>query len=284
MIKFLNRTGESGYYHSDASGEWLELSGIPLPDGQGFGVQYAEGTIEDGDKIGLSVQSDPNLWAVWIGQWDRGKIRCWSVESIKGEMVGGQAVNITACMTAASFNDLFSLGVGSQLTSTKIKTYLAGNPIKPEPGVLVVVVPDISGIPLWEFAVGEYWTIASDGTTWSTDYGEWRHDASMGDFHLIGNSLELDRPFTRAWVDVFIPNNAPYQEGNYRLVVTDAVNYQNYGPGDQRLVSQGEWITLWCDLQTPSKIKEVKIILGLGGNVDGFRIRNLQFETQNQQP
>ena len=79
MIKFLNRTGESGYYHSDASGEWLELSGIPLPDGQGFGVQYAEGTIEDGDKIGLSVQSDPNLWAEWIGQWDRGKIRCWSV-------------------------------------------------------------------------------------------------------------------------------------------------------------------------------------------------------------
>ena len=66
MIKFLNRTGESGYYHSDASGEWLELSGIPLPDCQGFGVQYAEGTIEDGDKIGLSVQSDSTLWAVWV--------------------------------------------------------------------------------------------------------------------------------------------------------------------------------------------------------------------------
>ena len=280
-MKFLNRTGESGYYHSDASGEWLELSGIPLPDCQSFVDQYFSGAIEDGDKIGLSVESDSNLWAVWIGQWENNKIRCWNVESMKGEMVDGQAVNITACMTAGSFDDLFSLGVGSQFFSNTIKTYRAGNPVKPEPGVLAMVIPDLSAI-LWEFTADECWIISSTGTTWNANRGEWRHDATHGDFHLIGNWSELDRPFTRAWVDIFIPHNAPYQEGNYRLVVTDAVNYQNYGPGDQQLVSQGNWITLWCDLQTPSKIKEVKIILGLGGNVDGFRIRNLQFETQSE--
>lgn len=122
--------------------------------------------------------------------------------------------------------------------------------------------------------------------TWSADYGEWRHDATNGDFHLIGNAfLSSHQPFTRAWVDVFIPYDAPYQEGNYRLVVTDAIDSEIYGPGDQRLFRQGEWVTLWCDLQIPSKITAVKkIILGIGGNVDGFRIRNLQFEIQNQQP
>ena len=284
MIKFLNRTGESGYYHSDASGEWLELSGIPLPDCQGFGVQYAEGTIEDGDKIGLSVQSDSTLWAVWVGRWDKDKIRCWIVESIKGEMLDGQAVNITACITAGSLSDLFGLGVGSQSNATKIKTYLSGNPVKPDPGSLALILPDLSGTQIPDFTADEYWTIASTGTTWSADYGEWRHDATNGDFHLIGNALELDQPFTRAWVDVFIPYDAPYQEGNYRLVVTDAIDSENYGPGDQRLFRQGEWVTLWCDLQIPSKITAVKIILGIGGNVDGFRIRNLQFEIQNQQP
>ena len=189
---------------------------------------------------------------------------------------------MTACLTAQSFSDFLRFGVGSQFVNLGVKTYLAGTPIKPEPSNMAIIIPDNAVSLTRGFSYDEAWTIASTGTVWDADYGEWRHNATNGDFHLIGVSPDLDQPFIRAWADLFIPYNAPYQDGNYRLVAVDARDVANYGPGDLRRFRQGEWVTLWCDLEVPSKIKEIKIILGLGGNnVDGFRVRNLDFELQS---
>ena len=82
----------------------------------------------------------------------------------------GQAVNITACITAASFSDFLRFGIGSQINGFDVKTYLSGNPVKPEPGSLSLILPDLSGTQIPDFTADEYWTIASTGTTLSADY------------------------------------------------------------------------------------------------------------------